>query len=107
MVVAVQVGPAPADPLSEASRYDPHWWHDPRNVESATIAIRDALVAAEPAHKDALTRSALAYATKLKTLDAGIQACFDAVPADQRKLVISHDTFTTSPSATGSPSWAR
>jgi hypothetical protein len=33
----------------EASRYDPHWWHDPRNAEAAVGAIRDALVAANPA----------------------------------------------------------
>jgi zinc/manganese transport system substrate-binding protein len=77
----------------EASRYDAHWWHDPRNVESATLAIRDALVKAEPAHKDAVVHSAGAYLAKLKTLDAGIQACFDAVPAGARKLVTSHDAF--------------
>src|ERR671924_278037 len=34
----------------EASRYDPHWWHDPRNAEAAVGAIRDALVAVDPAH---------------------------------------------------------
>ena len=34
--------PAPGGPArcrgrsgAEASRYDPHWWHDPRNVEAA------------------------------------------------------------------------
>ena len=32
----------------EASRFDPHWWHDPRNVERAIAVIRDALVKANP-----------------------------------------------------------
>ncbi len=77
----------------EASKFDPHWWHDPRNVESAVTAIRDALIEAEPAAKAALEQSADAYVAKLKTLDAGIQSCFDAVSPDQRKLVTSHDAF--------------
>src|SRR6201999_4558386 len=77
----------------EASKYDPHWWHDPRNVESAVGAVRDALIKAEPGNEQALRRSADGYLAKIKTLDAGIQACFAKVPADQRKLVTSHDAF--------------
>jgi ABC-type Zn uptake system ZnuABC Zn-binding protein ZnuA len=77
----------------EASKFDPHWWHDPRNVESAVGAVRDALVKAEPGNEQALTESADAYLAKVKALDAGIQACFDKVPSDQRKLVTSHDAF--------------
>jgi zinc/manganese transport system substrate-binding protein len=77
----------------EASRFDPHWWHDPRNVESAVAAIRDALIKAEPGSRAQLRRSADAYLAKLKALDSGIQSCFDGVPADQRKLVTSHDAF--------------
>jgi zinc/manganese transport system substrate-binding protein len=77
----------------EASKYDAHWWHDPRNVESAVAAVRDALVKAEPAAAAALRKSADAYLAKVKTLDAGIRSCFDAVPAGRRKLVTSHDAF--------------
>src|SRR2546421_510963 len=32
----------------EASRFDPHWWHDPRNAEAAVRAIRDTLTGADP-----------------------------------------------------------
>ncbi|MDX6647556.1 MAG: hypothetical protein QOK40_3283, partial [Miltoncostaeaceae bacterium] len=32
----------------EASRYDPHWWHDPVNAEAAVRRVRDALAAAAP-----------------------------------------------------------
>jgi zinc/manganese transport system substrate-binding protein len=77
----------------EASAYDPHWWHDPRNVESAVGAVRDALTEAEPAHASALRRSADAYVAKVKRLDAGIASCFARVPAARRKLVTSHDAF--------------
>jgi ABC-type Zn uptake system ZnuABC Zn-binding protein ZnuA len=77
----------------EASRYDPHWWHDPRNVEAAIPVIRDALIAADPGQTAAITANASAYLAQVKTLDAGIERCFAQVPADQRKLVTSHDAF--------------
>ena len=37
----------------EASRYDPHWWHDPTNAIAAVGEIRDALVRADPKHAPA------------------------------------------------------
>ena len=36
---------------AEASKYDPHWWHDPRNAEAAVREIERALVGADPSHK--------------------------------------------------------
>lgn len=75
------------------AEFDPHWWHDPCNVESAVATIRDALIEAEPANADLYRANADVYLVKVKTLDTGIQACMDQVPADQRKLVTSHDAF--------------
>jgi ABC-type Zn uptake system ZnuABC Zn-binding protein ZnuA len=77
----------------EASRYDPHWWHDPRNVEAAIPVIRDALIHANPAAKATYTANAAAYLRKVRLLDAGIARCFATVPAAQRKLVTDHDAF--------------
>jgi ABC-type Zn uptake system ZnuABC Zn-binding protein ZnuA/ABC-type Mn2+/Zn2+ transport system permease subunit len=77
----------------EASRYDPHWWHDPRNAEAAVRAIERALVAAEPARKAAFERNAAAYLAELHALDRGISECVGAVPASRRKLVTDHDAF--------------
>jgi ABC-type Zn uptake system ZnuABC Zn-binding protein ZnuA/ABC-type Mn2+/Zn2+ transport system permease subunit len=77
----------------EASKYDPHWWHDPRNAEAAVVAIRDSLSKANPDAKDAYAQNADAYLAKLRALDRGIAACLDRVPADQRKLVTDHDAF--------------
>jgi ABC-type Zn2+ transport system substrate-binding protein/surface adhesin len=40
----------PGEPQGdEASRYDPHWWHDPRNVITAVEEIHNALSPADPA----------------------------------------------------------
>jgi ABC-type Zn uptake system ZnuABC Zn-binding protein ZnuA/ABC-type Mn2+/Zn2+ transport system permease subunit len=77
----------------EASKYDPHWWHDPRNVEAAVRQIESALVAVDPSHKAAFRRNADAYLSELKALGRGIAKCIDSVPASQRKLVTDHDAF--------------
>jgi ABC-type Zn uptake system ZnuABC Zn-binding protein ZnuA/ABC-type Mn2+/Zn2+ transport system permease subunit len=77
----------------EASRYDPHWWHDPRNAEAAVVAIRDALTKANPDAKDVYARNAAAYLRDLRALDGGIAACIARVPTAQRKLVTDHDAF--------------
>ncbi|HEX3174597.1 MAG TPA: zinc ABC transporter substrate-binding protein [Solirubrobacterales bacterium] len=78
---------------AEASKYDPHWWHDPRNAEAAVRQIESALVAADPSQKAELERHAGAYLSELRALDAGIAECIDSVPPPQRKLVTDHDAF--------------
>jgi len=77
----------------EASEYDPHWWHDPRNAEAAVREIESALVAADPGHRAAFEHNARAYLAKLRALDRGIARCIDSVPPARRKLVTDHDAF--------------
>jgi len=77
----------------EASRYDAHWWHDPRNAISAVEQIRNALVDADAAHANAYRRNAAAYVSRLRTLDRGIDTCMSRVPVTARKLVTDHDAF--------------
>src|SRR4051794_29073894 len=66
---------------------DPHWWQDPVRAEKAATAIGRAFAAA------GLPDRSAAYVARLKRLDAGVRACMDQVPADQRKLVTSHDAL--------------
>jgi ABC-type Zn uptake system ZnuABC Zn-binding protein ZnuA/ABC-type Mn2+/Zn2+ transport system permease subunit len=77
----------------EASQYDPHWWHDPRNAEEAVRQIATQLSAVDPADKARFEANASAYEVKLRRLDAGIANCIDRVPEGQRKLVTDHDAF--------------
>lgn len=77
----------------EASRYDPHWWHDPANVEAAVPVIAAALARADPRDRATYEANAAAYLRQLQTLDAGISACFATVPASERTLVTDHDAF--------------
>ena len=81
------------DSGAEASRYDPHWWHDPRNAEAAVTEIERRLAAADPAHRREFERNAGAYLAKLRRLDAGIAACIGATPRNRRKLITDHDAF--------------
>ena len=78
---------------AEASRYDPHWWHDPRNAEAAVREIERRLAAAAPAERAMFARNAAAYLKRLRALDRGIARCIDSVPASERKLVTDHDAF--------------
>jgi zinc/manganese transport system substrate-binding protein len=77
----------------EASRFDPHWWHDPRNAEAAVRVIRNTLTAADPAHRAAYARRAAAYLRRLRALDTRLGACFARLPRTERKLVTDHDAF--------------
>lgn len=75
------------------SKYDPHWWHDPRNAEAAVAEIERTLAQADPSQKARFAANAAAYEKQLRALDAGIAACISSVPAAKRKLVTDHDAF--------------
>jgi zinc/manganese transport system substrate-binding protein len=77
----------------DESELDPHWWHDPRNVEAAVPGIESALVVADRSHKAGFARNADTYLAEVEALDAGIAECIDSVPASRRKLVTDHDAF--------------
>jgi zinc/manganese transport system substrate-binding protein len=77
----------------EAAKYDGHWWHDPRNAESAVATIARALADADGVHRRTYAHNASAYLAKLRRLDAAIGKCFAAVPRSTRKLVTDHDAF--------------
>jgi len=77
----------------EASKVDPHWWHDPHNAEAAVERIRSALGQAIPAQKEAFDRHAARYVSEIDSLDSKLARCFGSIPAADRKLVTSHDAF--------------
>jgi ABC-type Zn uptake system ZnuABC Zn-binding protein ZnuA/ABC-type Mn2+/Zn2+ transport system permease subunit len=78
---------------AEASRYDPHWWQDPRNAAAAVRVIERRLIAADPRHRHLFQVNARGYLEKLSRLDAGIANCIGSVPVAKRKLVTDHDAF--------------
>jgi ABC-type Zn uptake system ZnuABC Zn-binding protein ZnuA/ABC-type Mn2+/Zn2+ transport system permease subunit len=77
----------------EEEAYDPHWWHDPHNVEAAVREIAAELSRSDPAHRKLYRRNAEAYLERLRRLDAGIARCISSIPVADRKLVTDHDAF--------------
>lgn len=77
----------------EELAYDPHWWHDPRNVGAAVRRVAAELSKSDPAHRERYRRNAEAYLERLRRLGAGIARCISSVPASDRKLVTDHDAF--------------
>ncbi|WP_324908299.1 metal ABC transporter substrate-binding protein [Baekduia sp.] len=80
-------------PGEDGEGTDPHWWHDPRNIEYAIGRIRDALAKADPGKTAEIDRNATTYLSEVKAMDAGIAKCFARVPVAERKLVTDHDAF--------------
>lgn len=72
---------------------DPHWWQDPLNADRAVVAIRDALIQADPDGASAYRTNAASYRRRLRALDRGVAACIARVPRAQRKLVTTHDAL--------------
>ncbi len=72
---------------------DPHWWHDPRNVESAAGVIAAALTEADPAGAAGYAQRSRAYTARVRALDRRVAACLDRIPEAQRRLVSDHDAF--------------
>ncbi len=72
---------------------DPHAWQDVTNVRRYVANIADALAQADPQGAALYRLNAERYDGELKALDAEIRAAFDALPAERRKVVSSHDAF--------------
>ncbi|MEN3147006.1 metal ABC transporter substrate-binding protein [Neorhizobium sp. IRAMC:178] len=72
---------------------DPHVWNSPVNVKIWVANIEKALSEADPADAGAFKANAEAYLQKLDAMNAYAHSKFDAVPADRRKVLTSHDAF--------------
>ena len=74
-------------------RADPHAWQSVANAKIYVANIRDALIKADPAGKDAYTANATAYLAKLDALEREVRDVIAKVPADRRRVITSHNAF--------------
>ncbi len=81
-----------ADPRYEGQP-DPHVWMNVQHWMKATDAVRDALIALDPAGAETYQANAGAYRAELERLDAAVEEAIQRIPADQRVLVTAHDAF--------------
>lgn len=96
---------AEAEESSEAEHghgdVDPHAWQDVRNAVIYVGNITQALCEADKASCDAYKANGSAYIAELEALDAKIRTAIEAVPADRRAVITSHDAFGYFESAYG------
>ncbi|MEP9353792.1 zinc ABC transporter substrate-binding protein [Xanthobacter sp. KR7-65] len=72
---------------------DPHAWQSIANAKVYVANIRDGLTAADPAGKDAYAANAAAYTAKLDALEGEVKAAIGRIPAEQRRIITTHDAF--------------
>ncbi|HEV7257158.1 MAG TPA: metal ABC transporter substrate-binding protein [Bosea sp. (in: a-proteobacteria)] len=72
---------------------DPHAWQSVANAKVYVANIRDALVKADPAGKDAYEANATRYLAELDAVEGEIRAAVARIPAGRRKAITSHDAF--------------
>ena len=73
---------------------DPHAWNSIPNAEIYVADIERALSKADPADAAAFKTNADAYDAKLKELDGYARAQVASVPADERKVLTTHDALS-------------
>jgi zinc/manganese transport system substrate-binding protein/manganese/iron transport system substrate-binding protein len=72
---------------------NPHMWFNVELARKYVEKIRDSLIQADTAGRDAYTRAASAYDAELVKLHDELKKKAAEVPAARRKLVTSHDAF--------------
>lgn len=72
---------------------DPHVWGDAKNAIEMVNAIRDRLIELSPEDKQEFTQNAAQLTNELQQLDTWIRQQIQTIPANQRKLVTTHDAF--------------
>jgi ABC-type Zn uptake system ZnuABC Zn-binding protein ZnuA len=72
---------------------NPHLWMDPVLAKRYVLAIRDALIAADPAHAGAYRRNAAGYNARLDDLTAHIRARIATIPPARRYMIVFHNAW--------------
>jgi manganese/iron transport system substrate-binding protein len=72
---------------------NPHLWMDPVLAKRYVLKIRDALIAADPAHGDDYRRNAANYNAQLDALTAQIRRQIATIPPSQRYMIVFHNAW--------------
>ncbi len=72
---------------------NPHLWMDPVFAQRYVVNVRDALIAADPAHAADFRRNAAAYNARLTSLTADIRAKIAKIPPSRRYMIVFHNAW--------------
>ena len=73
--------------------YDPHFWFDPMRVSLAAELIKNELIKNDSANESSYASSAESFVNQLLTLDQNISAMIDAIPAQNKKIITTHEAL--------------
>lgn len=93
VVAAEKVVPRTMKEDSGAIATDPHAWQDPRNAVLYVQAITQGLVSVDPASAASYQERAMRYTAQINKADAWIATTLGGIPADQRRIITTHDAF--------------
>jgi len=95
VTVSDGITPRQTEDARDATRMkiDPHAWQAIANAEIYVENIRDALSEVDPAGKAVYAANAAAYLGKLDALHNEVTAAIAKIPADRRKVIITHNAF--------------
>ncbi|KST63408.1 metal ABC transporter solute-binding protein, Zn/Mn family [Mastigocoleus testarum] len=79
---------------SEEKAPDPHVWHDAENGVQMVEAIRSNLEKVAPDNAQLYAANAQKVTGEIKEIDSWIQQNMATIPANQRKLVTTHDALS-------------
>jgi zinc/manganese transport system substrate-binding protein len=80
-------------PGAAATVADPHCWQDVANARRYVVNIAAGLEAVDPANAAAHRARAASFDARLASLDGWIRGQIAQVPAQKRRVIISHDAF--------------
>lgn len=72
---------------------DLHAWQNLANGKIYAANIRDALIAADPAHATHYKHNAERYIAEMEALDRWVKQQFAAIPKEHRRVITTHDAF--------------
>lgn len=72
---------------------NPHLWTHPLLALDYAAIVRDTLSERDPDHAESYQANYDAFAERIATLDAAIEATTASIPAENRKLLTYHDSF--------------
>jgi zinc/manganese transport system substrate-binding protein len=93
VVAATAVVPRTMKADGGAIATDPHAWQDPRNAVLYVRAIAEGLASADVANAAGYRAAADRYSAAIQEVDGWIEAAFAAIPAEQRRVITTHDAF--------------
>jgi manganese/iron transport system substrate-binding protein len=72
---------------------NPHLWMDPVLAQRYVLAVRDGLMAVDPAHADAYRRNAASYNARLDQLVVEIRRKIATIPPSHRYMIVFHNAW--------------